>query len=295
MRTGDAVLEIIEYTDPYCTWCWASEPILRKIQELYGNQVRIKFKMGGLVADIRQFYDSVNDIGGANWYRQVAAHWLDASERHGMPVDERVFFDLKDEFRSTYPANIAYKAAEFQNEDLAKKFLRRMREAAAAERQAIHRIEIQTKLAEDVGLDREQFTEDIESGKAEEAFYEDLLECRSRGIRGFPTFLIRNSNGQELLLRGHHGFENFELAFRKLAGDALKPKPVHADEQGMLEFIRKYEKVAPKEVAEVFDLAMESAMEWLRRLKDKGLLEEQKAGNGFFFSAPKIPSRATRK
>lgn len=284
MKKDEAVLEVIEYTDPYCTWCWGSEPILRKIQEVYGGQVRIGFRMGGLVADIGHFYDPANRIGGENWYRQVAEHWLEASSYHGMPVDERVFHDLKDEFRSTYPANIAYKSAEFQDEELAKKFLRRMREAAAAERKAIHKLDVQASMAKEVGLDGDQFVNDIITGKAEKAFFEDLRECRSRGIRGFPTFLVRDRAGKEAILRGYHRFEDFESVFEKLAGDALTPKTIEASEENIFAFIRKHGKVAPKEVSEVFDLTMEFAMDLLRRLKKKGLLKEQKVGNGFFYS-----------
>ena len=44
-------IELIEFTDPYCTWCWGSEPILRRIQETYGEQVRLRFVMGGLTDD----------------------------------------------------------------------------------------------------------------------------------------------------------------------------------------------------------------------------------------------------
>ncbi len=278
-----AVLELIEYTDPYCTWCWGSEPLLRKIEEVYGEQVKIGFKMGGLVEDITRFYDPLNEIGGANWYKQVAAHWLDASHRHGMPVDERVFYDIKDEFRSTHPASIAYKSAEFQDEELAKKFLRRMREAAAAERKPVHRLEVQAMLAQEVGLDRKRFLKDIKNGKAEEAFREDIRESRSRGITGFPTFLISHPRGRKILLHGYQKFESFEFAIRELA--KLKPNSIRADEQGILAFVRKYGKVAPKEVAEVFNLRMELAIEWLRQLKGKGLLKEQEAGNGFFYLA----------
>ncbi len=284
MTEDEVILEVIEYTDPYCTWCWGSEPILRKIQEVYGDQVQIDFKMGGLVADIDQFYDPSNAIGGPNWYKQVADHWLDASSRHGMPVDEQVFYDLKEETFSTYPANIAYKAAEFQDVEMAKKFLRRMREAAAAERKAIHRVEVQADLAKEVGLDGKQFLEDIKSGRAEEAFLEDLKEARSRGISGFPTFLIRNRDGQETILFGYRSFEGFEMAFQKLSGNALKPRNLEASEDSILAFVRKYEKVAPKEVAEVFNLTMESAMNWLNKLNEKGLLKDQKWGNGFFYS-----------
>lgn len=249
----------------------------------------IKFKMGGLVEDINKFYDPANNIGGENWYRQVAAHWLDASRHHGMPVDEQVFYDIKDEFRSTYPACIAYKSAEFQDEALAKRFLRRMREAAAAERQAIHRLEIQEILAQEVGLAPDQFMEDIKNGKAEGPFREDLQEYRSRGNTGFPTFLIHNFKGIEIILRGYQRFESFESAFQKIAGDTLRPNPIVTDEQSILAFVRKYGKVASKEVAEVFNLTKESAREWLSQLKEKGFLKEQKAGNGFFYSIPKNP------
>lgn len=120
-------IHITEYTDPYCTWCWGSEPILRRIETAYGNQVRISFVMGGLVADIDQFYDPVNRIGGEGWREAVATHWLQASARHGMPVDVRIFTEFSSDFRSTYPANIAVKAAELQGEVLAHRFLRRIR------------------------------------------------------------------------------------------------------------------------------------------------------------------------
>lgn len=44
--------------------------------------------MGGLVEEIRAFYDSNNDIGGdiERSNKQITKHWLEAFERHGMPV-----------------------------------------------------------------------------------------------------------------------------------------------------------------------------------------------------------------
>ena len=164
-----------------------------------------------------------------------------------------------------------------------------MREAAAAERQAIHRLEIQEILAQEVGLAPDQFMEDIKNGKAEGPFREDLQEYRSRGNTGFPTFLIHNFKGIEIILRGYQRFESFESAFQKIAGDTLRPNPIVTDEQSILAFVRKYGKVASKEVAEVFNLTKESAREWLSQLKEKGFLKEQKAGNGFFYSIPKNP------
>jgi predicted DsbA family dithiol-disulfide isomerase len=277
------ILEVIEYTDPYCTWCWGSEPILRKIKELYGPQVHVGYKMGGLVADIGNFYDALNQIGGSNWYKQVADHWLHASRRHGMPVDAKVFYDIKDEMRSTYPASIAFKAAEFQDAELAKKYLRRMREGAAAERLPIHRIDVQERLAGEIGFDIDQFQEDIINKKAEKAFTDDLADVRSRGISGFPTFLIRNRKGNEIILNGYQRFESFKMAFRKLIGDSLKPFKISVNDENILAYVRKYGKIAPKEVSEVFDLSMDSALELLNKLRKSGLIKEVKVGNGSFF------------
>ncbi len=279
------LLELTEYTDPYCTWCWGSEPILRKIGEVYGGQVKIGFKMGGLVANIEDFHDPANQIGGPEWREQVAAHWLEASNRHGMPVDVQVWHDNGDEtFTSTYPASIAYKSAQFQDEILANRFLRRMREGAAAERRPIHRLEVQAGLAEEAGLDPGQFIKDIKSGRAKKAFGKDLDECRNRGIGGFPTFLIRDQNGKERpLLRGYRRFNELIEVFTGLAGNILSPTFPKTSKDSILAFVRKYNKVALQEILEVFNLNKEDAGKYLASLESEGSLEKKNAGNGFFY------------
>jgi putative protein-disulfide isomerase len=97
------IIEIIELTDPVCSWCWGSEPILQKLETHYGDQLRIGFVMGGRVKDICNFYDTFNnyiggDAEGSN--AQFAKHRLEASERHGIPVrTEGIHF-----FTSEYPS-----------------------------------------------------------------------------------------------------------------------------------------------------------------------------------------------
>jgi len=206
-----AVVEIIEYTDLYCTWCRGSEPILRKLLYVYRGQIIVNYKMSGLVRDIRESYDPLNEIGGEHWYLQVSAHWEEASKRHGMPVDNSVLYEIKASFTSTYPANIAFKAAELQNRELAKKYLRRLRKGAAAEWLHIHLLEVQAQLAREVGLDADRLLEDIRSGRAESEFLKDLKECRSMGITGFSTFLVKNlRNGRSVLVYGYRRYHYFE-------------------------------------------------------------------------------------
>jgi predicted DsbA family dithiol-disulfide isomerase len=279
-------LEIISYTDPYCTWCWGSEPILRKIQEVYGQQVRIRFVMGGLVEDMRKFSDPGAGIGGELWYKQVAEHWLEASNRHKMPVDEQVYYDIKDEVFSTHPACIAFEAAQLQDEEIGVRYLRRLREGAAAERKAIQHFEVQVQLAEEVGLDIEQFTADIQSGKANSIFQEDLQECRMKGVRGFPTFLVRSSEG-EVFLRGYTPYQTLESWLQELSKDQLEQKILKGESTQVFDFISRYGKTAIIEVATVFNLDFIEAGKLLTGMAEKGLIFAKKAGNGFLYSLPK--------
>src|ERR1035437_5860339 len=87
------MIEIIEFTDPVCTWCWGSEPVLRKLEAVYEDRIKISFVMGGLVQDIRNFRDERNNIGGdlSQDNHNIAKHWLEASPRHGMPVETQGF------------------------------------------------------------------------------------------------------------------------------------------------------------------------------------------------------------
>jgi predicted DsbA family dithiol-disulfide isomerase len=278
------LLELIQYTDPYCTWCWGSEPVMRKIEEVYGDQIHVKYIMGGLVEDAEKFYDPLNRIGGADMYQQVAVHWEEASQRHKMPVDSSVFTDMKQEFKSTWPACIAFKAAELQDAELAKKYLRRLRESTAAEHKFIHKLEVQADLAEEVGFDRKQFLEDIENGKAETEFQKDLAICREEEVSGFPSFAItRVSNGETLRFDFYMSSMALEEQFRRLMGETLAKRESMPTEANILAFVNKYGKVAAREVGELFMLALGDAREKLDRLVETGQLRRQEAGNGAFY------------
>jgi len=283
MKSNGWIIELTEFTDPYCTWCWASEPILRKIKEHYGDQVKISFKMGGLVDDIKTFSDPSNQIGGETMFDQIADHWEEASSIHGMPVEASIFRDLKGKFRSTHPANIAYKAAQLQDNDLANKFLRRLREAAAAESIEIHRTEVQVALAKEVGLDPKKFLEAIESGRAKDSFLEELKEVRSQGITGFPTFKISNQKGEAIYLNGFRRFEALESAFSRLNENGLKKREIPLNDENIISFIRKYRKVATQEVAILFGISKKDARDYLVNLEHKKRTNSIKAGNDFFW------------
>jgi len=278
----ESQIEITEFTDPYCTWCWGSEPVLRHALEAYGDQISLRFVMGGLVEDRTTFYDPANGIGGEQWEQQIATHWLEASRRHGMPVDmaryERVLG-----MPSTYPANIAYEAAKLQDLNLADRYLRRLREAAAIEGLAIHEPEVLADLAAEMRLDRERFKRDF-SGPAVDAFAADRAICAKYGVHGFPAFLVRIGE-REQLLPGYRGFAQFTGLIDLLAGGPVpRQRPAFRDEV-VLGFVNKYGSAATREVAEVFEVADDAADEALQRLTTAGLLECVQVETGRLYHA----------
>lgn len=268
-------IEIVTYTDPYCTWCWGSEPVLRHLQETYGEHLTIRSVMGGLVEDFNDFHDPMNAIGGSdNSTKPIADHWVEASARHGMPVNTAEF--LKAPFRSTWPSNIAYEAAKLQDDTLATRYLRRLCESAATERNDLGDSGVLADLAQEVGLDRERFLVDF-TGQAVDEFARDRWECAQSGVRGFPTFLV-GVDGKERLARGYRTYEQMVGMIDLLAGERVERRALEFTDLGVLDFVEKYGSAAVREVSEVFELSDDSARAALDRLVTSGALEPSRAG-----------------
>ena len=279
-------LEIIEFTDPVCTWCWASEPVLRALKARYGNQLDISFFMGGLVKDIRDFEDIDHAIGGdpSDSNRQIAQHWLEATKEHEMPVTTGTLELFSAEHPSSYPQNIAYKAAQFENQDLADRFLRRLREATAVEAKQTNRDEVLLALAKGVGLNTEKLLTHYTDGTAQAAFEMDLALTKAYRVRLLPTFIVRYK-GKEVVLENYRSVDDFEQAIQQLCNSSLTASVPPASSDTILQFIREYGRVVPIEIMMAFELDMPKTMKQVHALEEKDLVILQRAGNGIFIDS----------
>ena len=285
------MIEIIEFTDPVCTWCWGSEPILRKVETRYPNDVKVSFIMGGLVKDMNDFQDEFNDIGGesdlSKVNEQIASHWIKASERHKMPVETKGFSLFTKEHTSTYPANIAYKAGQFQGEEIANRFLRRIREAAATEAKQVNRLDVLKELASSVGLDEQQWLMDMESGRAEKEFEKDLARCQQFQIYAFPSYLVKDDTGKGILLRGFQSYEAFQQAIHQLSDGKIKETSLDSKQSLEIkakELISKYERITLFELAYILECSEEELSLALHNLTTKNIIKQKAVGNGYFLT-----------
>src|SRR5690606_23499931 len=267
--------EIIEFTDPVCTWCWGSEPVLKKLEHRFPKALKVSFVMGGLIEDIRNFRDDKNDIGGdiINTNKNIAKHWVEASLRHRMPVCVEGFKLFSNDYYSSYPANIAYHAAKIQSEKLANKYLRRLREAAATEASQITNKKVLIELASSVGLKVGAFIQAMEDGTAERLFQEDLLFTRTNRVFGFPSFLIRNNyNGKSIVLRGYQDYNSIKEVLQFLCDEDLQELKIDKSPENVISHLQEVVKTTPIELQMIFDFTDEELEYTLTTLQTKGYI-----------------------
>lgn len=221
-------IEVVEYTDPGCSWAWGTEPKLRRLQWRYADHLQWRRVLGGLVADQRNDNPDYDPVRAA---ARMSGYWKVVYEYTGMsyPVGLRWMY------MSTEPACRAVKAAELQSDELGGRVLRRMREQTfvfGEPADSPDRIVDAVKGVD--GLDIERFAVDLESDIAEKVFREDWDETRRpntyvmtlEGDRPgigkakqtdghwryvFPTVLFRHTDREETV-PGWCDYDDYELA-----------------------------------------------------------------------------------
>ena len=220
--TAGSTVTIQYFTDPICSSCWGIEPQLRRLAVEYGAAVDMQYHMGGLLPG----WDGFNG-GGISKPGDVATHWDEMSQHYKMPIIGDVW--LEDPLSSSYPPSIAFKAAELQDKDLAHAFMRRMREMVFMEKRNIARQEVINEAAAQVGLDPVRLESDMK-GAGDALFKADLALARASGVRGFPTMLFSNAEGQRQVVYGARSYEQMEEALKQLApGVQAAARPTTVD------------------------------------------------------------------
>lgn len=242
--------EVVEFTDPGCSWAWGSEPKLRRLRWRHGAALRWRRVMGGLVGDMGRYLkvDGFDPVASAPAF---ARYWASVSATTGMPHPAVLHWM----YRSTEPACLAVKAAEAQGEAVAAHVLRALREAtfvlgeppdtpkrigrALAAVPGLDGDALRTACAGDAA--RARFRADWEETRAPAAEVRTLEEegegaGRAKETEGhwryvFPTLVVRGPGGVAFV-PGWKPYERYVAALAEVAPEALadsRPDPT-ADE-----------------------------------------------------------------
>lgn len=247
---SDIPVQVRIVTDPVCVWSWGTEPKLRRLLWDLGDQLDVRWVMGGMARDI-----------GAEQVERYRRVWLDAAAETGMPVDPRLW--TEGGIGSTYPACQAVVAACEQGAEAAGRYLRLVREGLMFERRRLDGPEALVGLAGPAGLDVERFEIDLRSNAIMEAFAAHLEEARripeqareenATGCTGpiervtFPSVTFVAGDGTR---RGVYGWQPYELYLEAARGAGVEV-PADPPRSEPLAVIERCGRSATREIEEV--------------------------------------------
>lgn len=268
-------LQVLYITDPICSACWAMEPAWRRFLFHYGEQVEVRHLYGGLLPRWEGFADVGAGIRGP---ADLIPHWQEMTAYSGQPTDPRVW--STDPLDSSYPPSIALHTVRSIAPEQEERYLRRFREALFLENKNIARPEVLAACAADIGLDGEQFATLYAAGIGKAGFQRDLQDVRRLPVRGFPTLLFVEPDGNATVLRGTQPFANIERAFLSAAAAApstAQPAPEAA--------LHAYESGTTREFAELLGLSTEATE---RALEAAGAVPAPVAGSYLWRAAQSV-------
>lgn len=182
---------------------------------------------------------------------------------------------------SSWPLNIAVKAAELADAEKAPLFLHRLREASTARGLTTTRDDVMLSIAAGTGIDLQRFTEALRDGSAKKLFEADKNYAASLGITGFPTCIVEYGE-KKVMLKGYNSYESFVSVIDEISGGKVRPRKPAANGEAILELLAKYGRLAVEELRQAFEfpdqLALRAALD---ELLVQNRLRIEKAGNGY--------------
>jgi predicted DsbA family dithiol-disulfide isomerase len=249
------LVEVVEYTDPWCSWAWGTEPKLRRLRWQLGHRTTWRTVMGDLVADIRI---ERPDFDPARAAPKRAEYWREVHEHTGMPWPK----DLKWVPVRSSVAGHAVKAAQAQSDDAGRRLLRALRESCFLDCEpADDRDRILALASRVQGVDAARLAADLDSPAVDAAWQSDRAETRrpNEYVRTldevhegkgnakpdgdgwryvFPTLLFRGPGGEHTV-PGWQPWERYLSAMEAaLPGSTGDPRPAPTPEEARAELGR---------------------------------------------------------
>ena len=247
IRPEDRV-EITYYTDPLCCWSWAMEPQWRRFRYEFGDQVRWKYCMGGLIPNWQTYSDPMNSVERP---AQMGPLWMDASQVSGMPIADSIW--SQNPPASSYPACIAVKTAGLQSPQALELYLRAVRESLMLDGNDISQKEVLFDVAASCEtrfpkiFDASLFIEQFDSEASRLAFKEDLMKVRFHKIGRYPTLTMSKPAQKGVIITGYRPYDVLLQAVLQVAPSIT---PIN-DTKNLKAYINYWGKLTNREIKEV--------------------------------------------
>jgi predicted DsbA family dithiol-disulfide isomerase len=264
-------IEIYMFIDPLCPECWSLEPIIKKLQIEYGKYFSIKHVLSGRISNL--------NLSKKKNYETIAEIWEKTASRTGMSCDGSLW--LENPIDAPHNVSIALKAAELQGRRAGIRFLRKLQELLFLEKQNISNFDVLMECARSLGLDVDEFMNDIHSESAAKAFQCDLKITSEMDVQEIPTLVFFNENVEDegIKITGTYPYE----IYVQIMEEMLSERPIQSQPPSLETFIKIFKFVAAKEIAVVYNQTIPQVEREMKKLLLLQKVEQVPAKYGTFW------------
>ena len=189
--------------DPMCSWCWGFKPVWQEVKTRLRDEVNIVYVVGGLAPETQESMD-------AKMRTYLQQTWHKITEVTGVEFNHD-FWKLNTPKRSTYPACKAVLVARQHGLEL-EMFVAIQR---LYYKQAGNPSDYENlyTLAEELGLDRQQFIEQIHSEEIDRLLQKEVRLAEQLGAQGFPSLVLVRDKTAHFI---EHSYTDVEENLKKI-------------------------------------------------------------------------------
>ncbi len=257
----DKKIEMYYFTDPLCSHCWALDVVLTRFKWEYKDYLNVITVLGAMTEDGNHY----DDLNGTEAKEQVS-HWEQVGMFYHIPINGKIW--KKDPITSSFPSSIAYLLIKKQNDDLATKFLRMVREGAFVFEKNIAKREILETMISNLGLNAKEILDISYSEEGKELLMQNLQPMTDLEVKGFPTVVMVNEKDEGVKVVGSRTIEVYKKALLKLLGEDASLHP--ASLPTLSEYLEKVPTVFFQEIEKMYDLKKDQVKAYITTNLEKG-------------------------
>jgi putative protein-disulfide isomerase len=175
---------LIYVHDPMCSWCWGFSPTLKALRQQLPPKIRFQRLVGGLAPDS-------NEPMPIEIQHKLQNIWRTIQEKIPGTEFNFDFWEVCQPRRSTYPACRAVLSARAMQPALEEDMISAIQTAYYTRAMNPSNADTLRQLAQEIGLDPQQFSKQLHSETIEQALQQDLRQARQMGANSFPSLVLK--------------------------------------------------------------------------------------------------------
>jgi len=166
-----------------CSWCWAFRPIWLKVLRTLPSHINVVYLLGGLAPDS-------NLPMPLETQKYIQDNWIKIQKSVPGTKFNYDFWTLNEPRRSTYPSCRAVISAKKQHPNFEVLMIEGIQKAYYLNAQNPSDEDTLIKIAQDIGLNKKLFKEDLKSTEVNTLFLDHIKMIKTIPVSGFPSLVL---------------------------------------------------------------------------------------------------------